>query len=91
MLQEKSLGEKEDENLLDSKLFNETPVVPKGCQGVCQIIRMDLPPNNSWSNQSGFHPWYPSHGTPSVGLNSIWLWSANGIGEGVNLAYSFLG
>ena len=51
---------------------------------------MDLPTDNSWNDQSGFHPWYPSHGSPSVSPNSIWMWSANSIGEGMNLSYNFL-
>lgn len=51
---------------------------------------MDLPRDNYWNEQTGFHPWYTSHGSPSVGPNSIWMWSANNRGEGMNLAYNFL-
>ena len=50
---------------------------------------MDLPNNGYWNDHAGTPPWYPSHGSPSVGPNSIWMWSYNNIGEGVNLAYSF--
>lgn len=50
---------------------------------------MNLPSDGSWNDPAGSPPWYPSHGTPTVSLNSIWMWSYNGRGEGVNLAYNF--
>lgn len=51
---------------------------------------MDLPQDPYWDDQNGAHPWYPSHGTPTVSPNSIWMWSYNNNGEGVNLAHNFL-
>lgn len=46
---------------------------------------MDLPSNGSWVSAEPVGGWTTSHGTPSVGLNNIWLWSYNNRGEGVNL------
>lgn len=51
---------------------------------------MDLPNDPYWNDPTGHHPWYPSHGSPTVAPNSIWMWSYNSYGEGVNLAYNFI-
>lgn len=48
--------------------------------------------------QSNVEGWYVSHGTPSVSAptppggdgNSIWMWSYNGMGEGIYTCYNFL-
>lgn len=50
---------------------------------------MDLPTDGYWQDPAGSPPWYPSHGSPTVSPNSIWMWSYNGRGEGVNLTYNF--
>ena len=46
---------------------------------------MDLPQDSSWSTNVPVGVWTSSHGTPSVNPNSIWMWSYNNWGEGVNL------
>ena len=50
---------------------------------------MNLPADGSWVEGDAVDGWTSSHGTPSVGPNSIWLWSHSNYGEGVNLEYEF--
>ena len=60
------------------------------CKGICEWISFDsLPTDSSWTDQNSF-PWSQSHGTPTVSPSSIWMWSYNGRGEGVNLAHNFV-
>lgn len=51
---------------------------------------MDLPANSYWNDQSGHYPWYTSFGSPSVSPNTIWMWSMQSYGEGMNMAYNFI-
>lgn len=66
---------------------NTLGITPKSCTGKCYNVAMDFPNQNQffgpWLN------WQASHGTPTVNTNSIWMWSANQIGEGINLAANF--
>lgn len=59
------------------------------CQnGNCVTANMDFAPNSAFQNNTD---WQSSHGSPSVGPGSAWMWSANGLGEGINYhSYNFV-
>ena len=102
----KNLEENEDENTkLRKALFsNDLDPVPtlnkvdlainsiyipaKRCSGDCKEIPMEFTPASS--NTTPFGIWDPSHGSPTTGTSSIWMWSRAGVGEGVNLPYNFV-
>ena len=69
------------------KALDIRPVIIKGCQGECVSIDMNFPHNSAFTGS--YAAWTPSHGSPSVSPNNAWMWSANNIGEGINLNYSF--
>ena len=50
---------------------------------------MNLPTDSHWNDPIGQDPWYTSHGSPTVSPGSIYMWSYNNIGEGINLKYPF--
>jgi hypothetical protein len=50
---------------------------------------MNFKHDSSWSNSLPINGWSKSHGTPTVSPTSIWLWSYNNYGEGVNYEYHF--
>ncbi len=58
------------------------------CEGDCVEADMNFTPESNYNNA---HPdWQTSHGSPSVSPGSIWMWSANGVGEGINYqSYNF--
>lgn len=66
---------------------NTLGIAAKKCTGMCYEVAMDFPPMNQFKGT--FLNWQVSHGTPSVSANSVWMWSASNIGEGINLAASF--
>jgi len=49
----------------------------------------NLPNDWHWNTPVGSHPWYTSHGSPSVQPNSIYMWASSNIGEGMNMSYNF--
>lgn len=59
------------------------------CEGDCINADMNFTPEQNYNNA---HPdWQTSHGSPSVNTGSIWMWSANGVGEGINYqSYNFV-
>jgi len=63
------------------------------CNGLCYYMSMNLPTNSHWNDPKGKYPWYPSHGSPTVSHNNIWMWSRfhgkTSYGEGINLKHYF--
>lgn len=56
--------------------------------GDCVTADMNFEPNSAFQNNAD---WQSSHGSPSVNPGSAWMWSANGIGEGINYhSYNFV-
>jgi len=53
----------------------------------------NLPTAYVWNSITGKYPWYPSHGSPTVSPNKIFLWAkyyaGKKRGEGMNLRYTF--
>lgn len=48
----------------------------KKCDGTCVSINMQNLPNDwHWNTPSGAHPWYSSHGSPTVRPGAIGMWS----------------
>lgn len=76
--------DKEFTNKLDDKPVD----IKKSCDGICFQVPMNLPSDGYWDGVSGL--WSSGWGTPSVNINSIWMWSNKKRGEGVNLKYSFI-
>lgn len=59
------------------------------CEGDCVSVNMNFTPETNYNNA---HPdWQTSHGSPSVNTGSVWMWSASGVGEGINYqSYNFV-
>lgn len=67
---------------------NNLSIVPKSCTGRCYVVDMNFPHDAYFT--SSYESWKTSHGTPTVSPNSAWMWSANRIGEGLNLNANFI-
>ncbi len=69
-------------------LFAQQVGFSQCANGDCSTANMDFEPNSYFVSNAD---WQASHGTPSVSPNNAWMWSANGIGEGINYhSYNFV-
>lgn len=69
-------------------LFVQQVSFSQCANGDCSTANMDFEPNAYFVSNAD---WQASHGTPSVSPNNAWMWSANGIGEGINYhSYNFV-
>lgn len=77
---------------LESQLPNLSPadftcVNPPGCIANPTLDNAGPPSSDAWLSLKS--SWYTSHGSPTPGASSVWLWSYGGGGEGMYTCFNF--